>query len=454
MINLFEYQNKAPLSEDFNGLEAFLDDIWRQREKTGFYYGKEETEEQIEAQRFVQFLHKTGEIKSNKYVGVIHYEGQKINLLPKIFYDEGRPASDEQVRAAHQHMLWWLSYCRKIRFPSYQTSLDTAKSDFFEVLIYLFAKYTRSLLSHSIYLQYEEARREMAYVRGRLDVTRYINQNLSRGRWQKVNCIFDPFVIDNRFNQIIKYVARMLLQQTGSENSKKYLREVLFTLDEVSDQPATAEECAAIQFNPAFAEFETVRDYCRLFLAHTVSLDYNNELKLFAFLLPMEYVFEDFIFGFIEREVPEMKAQSQASAIKLDEEKTFTLKPDLIIQKDDNRLIADTKYKMVYTNADDPKKGISESDLYQVLAYAVRHKIDKVALLYPETFRNYEQQPTAFTIRDEFTEHTRVNITAWQLPLINHKLMAGEVPEAQMLHDLFKTTGERLKQRLGKLIVV
>ena len=155
MINLFEYQNKEELSEKFDGLDIFLDDIWRQREKTGFYYGKDDEDEKVEAQRFLQFLHKTGEIKSNKYVGVIHYEGQKINLLPKIFFEDGTKTTQLEINAIQQHILWWLSYCRKIKFPNYQTSLDTEKSDFFEVLIYLFAKYTRQLLSHSIYQQYE-----------------------------------------------------------------------------------------------------------------------------------------------------------------------------------------------------------------------------------------------------------------------------------------------------------
>tara|TARA_B110000027_G_scaffold132604_1_gene159140 strand:+ start:2751 stop:3068 length:318 start_codon:yes stop_codon:yes gene_type:complete len=83
VINLFEYENKVPFKDDFDGLELFLDDIWKNREKNSFYSDNEE--DKIESQRFLQFLHKSKEIKSNKYVGVIHYNGQKINLLPKIF---------------------------------------------------------------------------------------------------------------------------------------------------------------------------------------------------------------------------------------------------------------------------------------------------------------------------------------------------------------------------------
>ena len=82
MINLFEYQNKQEFKGSFQGLEDFLDVIWNKREKSGFY--SNDDIDKIEVQQFLQFLNKTSELKSNKYVGVIHFEGQRINLLPKI----------------------------------------------------------------------------------------------------------------------------------------------------------------------------------------------------------------------------------------------------------------------------------------------------------------------------------------------------------------------------------
>lgn len=141
MINLFEYQNKEPISGWSDSLEEFLDAVWNNREKWGYYF--EQEDRQLEVQQFLQFLHKSGEVKLNKYVGVLHFEGHKINLLPKIFYNPQKECTEQDVSAIQNHILWWLSYCRKIKFPNYQTSLGSLKSDFFEVLIYLFAKYTR-----------------------------------------------------------------------------------------------------------------------------------------------------------------------------------------------------------------------------------------------------------------------------------------------------------------------
>ena len=450
MINLFEYQNKEELNHSFEELEIFLDEIWNNREKSGYYYDEEES--RSETQQFLQFLQKNREIKSNKYVGVIHFEDKRINLLPKIFYDPGRAYQENDVYAIHNHVLWWLSYCRKIKFPSYNTPLDSTRSDFFEVLIYLFSKYTRELLSNAIYQQYREVERELPHVKGRINMNKYINENLSRARWHKLNCVYDPFVLDNEFNRIIKHVSKMLSGVTVNPDSKKYLRQILFILDDVSDTKASARKCASIQFNPALSDFETVRDYCVLFLDNSISFNYKNDLKLFAFLLPMEYVFEDFIYGFIEKEVDGIKAVSQSSSRYLDQDETFSLRPDLILQSTEKKIIADTKYKMVYKNPDDPKKGISQSDLYQVLAYAVRHKIEDIALLYPDTIDNYQNDASGFTIRDEFADQVDVRVTAYQLPVINRELFNAGAFKGKNLSQLFERTRIQLKERIREVL--
>jgi len=451
MINLFEYQNKVDIQASFDGLEGFLDEIWNSREKNSFY--ADNGKDKIESQRFLQFIHKSNELKSNKYVGVIHYQGNKINLLPKIFFDSEKDYSTNEVNQIQNHILWWLSYCHKIKFPNYQTSLGTAKSDFFEVLIYLFSKYTRKLLNSSIYQQYEEVNRELSFIKGRLNTNEYINENLSKGKWHKVNCTYDAFVIDNEFNRIIKYVTTLLFNVTSSQDNKKNLREILFILDEVSDERATAEQCSIISFNPMFGEFETVRDYCQLFLTNCISFDYKNDLKLFAFLLPMEYVFEDFIFGFIDKELEDVTAKAQRSDTYLDEGRAFNLKPDLWLKTDHKSLIADTKYKIVYSDEKDPKKGISQNDLYQMLAYAVRFEVDQIILFYPNTIKQGQEEETDLTIKDALAEGKEISIRAFQLPIINRELLEAELSTKTDLNELFESTRQELINKIENILV-
>jgi len=451
MINLFEYQNKVDIQDSFEGLEGFLDEIWNSREKNSFY--SENGNDKIESQRFLQFIHKSNELKSNKYVGVIHYEGNKINLLPKIFFDSEKEYQTNEVNQIQNHILWWLSYCRKIKFPNYQASLGSAKSDFFEVLIYLFSKYTRELLNSSIYQQYEEVNRELSFIKGRLNTNEYINENLSKGKWHKLNCTYDAFVFDNEFNRIIKYVTTLLFNVTSSQDNKKNLREILFILDEVSDERATAEQCSRISFNPMFGEFETIRDYCQLFLTNCISFNYKNELKLFAFLLPMEYVFEDFIFGFIDKELEKVTAKAQRSDTYLDEGKAFNLKPDLWLKTEHKSLIADTKYKIVYSDEKDPKKGISQNDLYQMLAYAVRFEVDEIILFYPNTIKQGQEEETELTIKDALADGKEISIRAFQLPIINRELLETGLEVKTDLSDLFDSTRQELINRIEKILV-
>lgn len=451
MNNLFEYRNKIDFKDSFEGLEAFLDEIWNNREKNSFY--AEEESDKVESQRFLQFLHKSKELKSNKYVGVIHYEGQRINLLPKLFFDSEKEYSSNDVSQIQNHILWWLSYCRKIKFPNYQTSLSSSKSDFFEVLIYLFSKYTRELLNTSIYQQYEEVNNELPFIKGRLNTNQYINDNLSKGKWHKLSCSYDAFVLDNEFNRIIKYVTTLLFNTTFSADSKKNLREVLFILDEVQDKRATAEQCSRISFNPMFGDFETVRDYCQLFLSNCVSFDYKNDLKLFAFLLPMEYVFEDFIFGFIDMELQEISAKAQRSDIYLDEGRSFNLKPDLWLKTAEKSLIADTKYKIVYSDDKDPKKGISQSDLYQMLAYAIRFDVDEIILFYPNTFKQIQEGETELSIKDASADGREISIKAFQLPIINRILLETELVTKTDLSELFENTKQELIKKIGGILL-
>ena len=448
MLNLFEYQNKAQLNEKFDKLEEFLDDIWQRRDKSPYFYAEDEN--RSEQQQFLQFLHKTREIKSNKYVGLIIFEDKRINLLPKIFYASGREYSPNDIKAIHSHILWYLSYCRKIKFPSYLTSLGTAKADFFEILIYLFARYTHNLLQNSIFQHYQQVHSQLSYIKGRLDIQKY-SQNIASGQWHKLPVIYDNFVMDNDFNRILKYVTKLLYNASQNAQNKRLLSEILFVLDEVDETRARPHKCKDIRFNPMFADFETVKAYCRLFLEHSISFNYKDKFRLFAFLLPMEYVFEDFVFGFIDREMPQVRARAQVKGKTLDEQGIFSLRPDILLSVYGQKIIADTKYKVIYNDSSDPTAGISQSDLYQMVSYAIRYNVDKIFLLYPETFTSSKLNESSLTIADEFASGRKIQIHIAQIPMINRRLFKQHFNFNQNLNQIFEPLKQKILQQLNHL---
>jgi 5-methylcytosine-specific restriction enzyme subunit McrC len=166
----------------------------------------------------------------------------------------------------------------------------------------------------------------------------------------------------------------------------------------------------------------------------------------------MEYVFEDFIFGFIDKELEEVTAKAQRSDTYLDEDKTFNLKPDLWLTVEEKSLIADTKYKIVYSDEKDPKKGISQNDLFQMLAYAVRFEVDEIILFYPNTLKQAQEENTELTIKDALAQNKEISVKAFQLPIINRELLSAELEAKTDLNDLFETTREELKTKIKMVL--
>ena len=167
----------------------------------------------------------------------------------------------------------------------------------------------------------------------------------------------------------------------------------------------------------------------------------------------MEYVFEDFIFGFIEKEIEQVKTLSQLRTTYLDTKKSFLLKPDLYLKIGEKNVIADTKYKIIYSDIHDSKNGISQNDLYQMLAYSVRFKVEEIILFYPDTINNYQEQENEIIIKDALADETEISIKTFQLPIINRQLFEQESIENIELKNLFKETKCKLKERLEAILI-
>jgi 5-methylcytosine-specific restriction enzyme subunit McrC len=243
----------------------------------------------------------------------------------------------------------------------------------------------------------------------------------------------------------------MLYNVTLDSQNKKYLREILFILDDVTDERATAEQCSKISFNPLFENFGIVRDYCQLFLSNSISFDYKNNLKLFAFLLPMEYVFEDFIYGFLSKELSDFNVKRQIKNT-LDESNIFSIQPDLWIETPTKSMIADTKYKLVYSDENDPKRGISQNDLYQMVSYAVRFNVDLIHLFYPNTVLQNHVEVSTLIIKDKLADDKIVQIKAYQLPIINNEILNEDSEVKITLNERFLQTKEQLVKVLREIL--
>lgn len=62
----------------------------------------------------------------------------------------------------------------------------------------------------------------------------------------------------------------------------------------------------------------------------------------------------------------------------------FQTKPDILIRRGGTVThVIDTKWKRISSRIDDPKQGVSQADVYQMMAYAQLYRAPRLTLLYP-----------------------------------------------------------------------
>ena len=395
-MRLFEWHD-SPFAhkEKLPDFIRYLSGVWQNRNRydeiVDEFSEEERQEEEIQKQRFFDFTY-DGKISARNYVGVVQYDDIRIEVYPKIFCDdESGDASKWQL-----NLLYWLMYCRKIKFPFAFADVSKMKfDDYLELLIYVFANFTEETISQQPFQAYQTVEEETVFLKGRLSFDNYIKHNLTTGKWQNFYCTYEPFVYDNQFNRIIKYVTRRLLSISGNYLNKKKLNEIIFLLDDVSDVRCTAADCEKVKLNPLFEDHKHVLDLCKLYLSNQVIDMDTEDSRNFCFLVPMEYIFEDFIFGFIADKWPSLNVQSQSTDFLAYNQghKVFQIRNDIYINR---QLIIDTKYKVRYSDGT-LKSGVSQNDLYQMVSYAIRRNCRDVLLLYPE-LKSSLKSPAEFKI--------------------------------------------------------
>jgi 5-methylcytosine-specific restriction enzyme subunit McrC len=144
----------------------------------------------------------------------------------------------------------------------------------------------------------------------------------------------------------------------------------------------------------------------------------------------MEYIFEDFFAGFLEDKFhKQYKVEYQKSNEYLSNNpKVFNMQHDIFLTTKDGtnrKIIIDTKYKLRDNNfKSDLKKGVSQTDLYQMVSYAFKRGCTDIILVYPNLTENINEHDK-FEIISGFENHEKVNVIAIEIPFWSLTDMKG-----------------------------
>lgn len=419
------WQSQKALTE----LEEFLQHNWEQR--AVFYEdGKVESRQQ-----FLGFIGQQG-IRTKNYIGTIVFNGEQLNIYPKVFKMDKYDSDTEGLSQKHlmENLVRWLEYCNRIAYPfiNISTELNDAE-DLKELFITLYIGYVRSAVERGLYFQYVDETEDISSIKGKFDIKDYLIRKIPNGQSDKFRCTYSNFEFDNMVNRVIKYTCKQIYNITSKKNQKA-IRNILVRLNEVSDVPCQPSDCDRVRLSRMHGQYRIIMSMSKMFLLNKTSGYTMDNNESFCFLFPTEVLFEGFIGGFMQEMIAEYggKVRLQQSEMHLIEDiqyaghslgAAFTMRHDILVELNDTVFILDTKYKQVSRfegDTEEIKRVVAEepkqTDIYQVCEYARKRGISDVYLLYP-MFR-YEENEPHFPVGKSQGASGDINIHFVRLPFI------------------------------------
>jgi 5-methylcytosine-specific restriction enzyme subunit McrC len=219
---------------------------------------------------------------------------------------------------------------------------------------------------------------DLLSVRGRIDIRESLRRvPPTSGR---LPCEFQELTPDLEDNQLLFWtlhrVARFGLQRDQVQKTVQRACRVL--AGTVSLQEKLPSDCIGRWYHRLNDDYRPMHGLCHLLLDHLGPDILVGERQFLPFVLDMPMLFESFVAEWLKQAAPEpwlFKAQHRA---KLKSTADLSFRIDLILRDrmTGNALaVFDTKYKL--------SEAPTESDVQQVVAYAVEMGVDRAFLIYP-----------------------------------------------------------------------
>ena len=323
-------------------------------------------------------------LRARGVVGVIATPGCQLEILPKIEGTGETGVNDATLRKRLIHML---AVARDIRIDVRAiTLLGSQRNTILELLIRLFCHKLADAVRQGIPQQYTDQEEDLPTLRGRLDVTRQFSTLAVSP--QKLACRFDARSPDIALNQVMRAAIGKLARLARAPDNQRALRELNFAYADISEVPPTALPWDLIALDRTNTRWRELLSLARLFLRDRHQQTSAGPIDGFALLFEMNILFEEYVGRLLARALAGTGLRVTAQGGHRDclyegETGRFRTRPDLIVRQGSQiALIIDTKWKRI-KRIDDPKRGVSQADVYQLMTYGRLYDCPHVMLLYP-----------------------------------------------------------------------
>jgi 5-methylcytosine-specific restriction enzyme subunit McrC len=319
----------------------------------------------------------------------------------------------------------------------YKRNYDIAESSFnntFEFLIKALISELKVLLSEGIYKTYNKKSYSTSFPKGKVNFTKTIKNNFSKGNNHLLSIDFFEHQSDNSYNRLIKYTILFAIEamQKSDNSFLGPIKELSYIYQYFDKVPLDTNRDFLSDFEyPLDPEkLPSIRKYyvniCNLsqVLIGSSTADFNSQsggLLLSSFIINMAYIFESYLLSAMRSNklltddgISVLDGNNEGMKALFSDNEKYKAKPDFIFSSNnDVKIIADAKYK----------KKSTESDRYQLISHSLSYGAEIAVIILPRGNRDISGLDKLGLIGDE---HRSISLYNYYYDLNSKDLSSEE----------------------------
>ncbi|WP_244176518.1 McrC family protein [Thioclava sediminum] len=374
-------------------------------------------------------------LRARNVVGMIVAPRASLEILPKIDLPPGEAGDTAtEAGALRRRLVHMLAVALDLRIETGTvTALSWQRETLLEILIRIFCVKLSAQLRRGMPRRYISQEDDLPALRGRIDVARQFTRHAANP--SRLACRFDALSEDIALNRIIRATINHLAGISFSSANQQRLRELGFAYADVTEVPVSALRWDLVVLDRTNRGWAELVALAKLFLRGRYQNTSAGRADGTSLLFEMDALFEAYVARLVRRAltgtdlVPDVQGGGLCCLIEADTNRgLFRTRPDILIRRGGSVVqVVDTKWKRIAARIDDRKQGVSQADVYQMMAYAQLYHAPKVTLLYPHHHglpgKEGVQATHRFTGGDQALELTSLDISRGEIILARIKEM-------------------------------
>lgn len=342
-------------------------------------------------------------IQFNQYVGIIQVDGLTIEIHPKA-------DKDDSDKAWRDVLLMMLQKCGHLKAQTPGAAhVNRQNLNLLEVYFELYLQEINGLIRRGLIKQYRKETSNVKALKGKLEFAGNIQKNLiHKERFYTTHQVYDR---NHLLHQILFCALDIVEQFTRGTRLYDSCSRTILNFPSVDKKRITKQQLDSITLNRKSSSYSYALELARLIILNYSPDISSGHEKMLSLLFNMNVLWEEYVLKMLrdECEGSDIEVVGQDS---LPFWGNNSLRPDIVLKKDNKIYIIDTKWKRP------GKSSASVADLRQMYAYCRFWNAEKALLLYPGDYIGADFE--AF-LTDDYS------VFAEDLKVIKHECKMGFV---------------------------